>query len=259
MTFAARPMYFPHVWLRKRPSLRMAPPASRQSVCCPMDDVRPVASSCANLKTLERARPRPSSSIERVRTPTMVDLPLSTFPMTATRTSGGGGSPLATGASLRTSTSAAKPGSAPGAAPRPSTWRGPRSTLDAAPRASASSATILRHSSSCSRVSAAGPCPSGVPSSSTTSRTSSSSGAASSSACCIIVRQSSAPGQAAEPEGTWMLASPCGVKSDAVSEHSPACCASALASILSDGLPSPPSSSSKLMPSTQLAASRPAA
>eukprot|EP00955_Chlamydomonas_euryale_P029287 308833-Chlamydomonas_euryale.AAC.1 len=54
----------------------MAPPASRQSVCCPMDDVRPVASSCANLKTLERARPRPSSSIERVRTPTMVDLPL---------------------------------------------------------------------------------------------------------------------------------------------------------------------------------------
>ena len=37
--------------------------------------------------TFERARPRPSSSMPRVSTPTSVLLPLSTLPMTATRTS----------------------------------------------------------------------------------------------------------------------------------------------------------------------------
>ncbi len=40
--------------------------------------------------TFERAKPRPSSSMDRVSTPTMVDLPLSTLPMMATRTSMGG-------------------------------------------------------------------------------------------------------------------------------------------------------------------------
>jgi len=38
------------------------------------------------LNTLARARPRPSSRMERVSTPTSVDLPLSTLPITATRT-----------------------------------------------------------------------------------------------------------------------------------------------------------------------------
>ena len=58
-----------------------------QRLCCPMEDVRPVASSCPCLNTLERAKPRPSSRMDRVRTPTMVDLPESTLPMTATRIS----------------------------------------------------------------------------------------------------------------------------------------------------------------------------
>lgn len=49
----------------------------------------PVLSSWPCLNTFERAKPRPSSSTERVSTPTMVDLPESTLPMTATRTSSG--------------------------------------------------------------------------------------------------------------------------------------------------------------------------
>ena len=60
-----------------------------QRLCWPMEEVLPVASSWWCLKTLERARPRPSSSMDRVSTPTMVLLPESTFPMMATRTSMG--------------------------------------------------------------------------------------------------------------------------------------------------------------------------
>ena len=58
-----------------------------QRLCCPMEDVRPVASSWPCLNTLDRAKPRPSSRMDLVSTPTMVDLPESTFPITATRIS----------------------------------------------------------------------------------------------------------------------------------------------------------------------------
>lgn len=48
------------------------------------------ASRPLTLNTLARARPRPSSSMLRVSTPTSVLLPLSTLPITASRTSMGG-------------------------------------------------------------------------------------------------------------------------------------------------------------------------
>ncbi len=46
----------------------------------------PSQSPSRRARTLERARPRPSSSMDRVSTPTMVLLPESTLPMMATRT-----------------------------------------------------------------------------------------------------------------------------------------------------------------------------
>ncbi len=62
--------------------------------------------------TLDRARPLPSSRMERVSTPTMVDLPLSTLPMMATRTSSG---PCGPGR-CRSSTSAVQQSTAGGGA-----------------------------------------------------------------------------------------------------------------------------------------------
>ena len=44
-------------------------------LCCPMEEVRPVDSSWPCLNTLLRADPRPSSSMLRVSTPTIVDFP----------------------------------------------------------------------------------------------------------------------------------------------------------------------------------------
>ena len=52
-----------------------------------MLEVRPFFNSCSKLKTFDLAAPRPSSMIPLVRTPTSVLLPLSTFPITAMRTS----------------------------------------------------------------------------------------------------------------------------------------------------------------------------
>ena len=54
----------------------------------PTLDVRPLSISCLWRNNDTRARPRPSSRAPRVRTPNVVDLPLSTFPTTAQRTSG---------------------------------------------------------------------------------------------------------------------------------------------------------------------------
>lgn len=62
---------------------------SRQRLCCPIADVRPDSSSWECLKTFDRAPPRPLSSTLRVSTPTIVDLPESTLPITATRSSSG--------------------------------------------------------------------------------------------------------------------------------------------------------------------------
>mmetsp|Transcript_22624 Transcript_22624/g.89810 ORF Transcript_22624/g.89810 Transcript_22624/m.89810 type:complete len:243 (+) Transcript_22624:1488-2216(+) len=50
-------------------------------------EVRPFDCSCLCLKTSERAAPRPSSRPPEVRTPMRVDLPESTLPIMATRTS----------------------------------------------------------------------------------------------------------------------------------------------------------------------------
>lgn len=61
----------------------------KHRLCWPIADVRPVAPSWSCLNTFERAEPLPSSSIDRVSTPTIVLFPESTFPMTATRTSRG--------------------------------------------------------------------------------------------------------------------------------------------------------------------------
>ena len=49
----------------------------------PIDEVLPLATSWLKLKTDFLAEPRPSSIIDFVRTPTSVDLPESTLPMTA--------------------------------------------------------------------------------------------------------------------------------------------------------------------------------
>lgn len=64
------------------------PEGAKPRISMPTLDVRPVSSSCLCRKRPTRARPRPSSSTPRVRTPNVVDLPLSTLPTTAHRTSG---------------------------------------------------------------------------------------------------------------------------------------------------------------------------
>ena len=50
----------------------------------PTDEVRPVSTSCLCRKSFCRATPRPSSSTPCVSTPSSVDLPASTLPVTAT-------------------------------------------------------------------------------------------------------------------------------------------------------------------------------
>lgn len=77
------------------PSAPVAPPgstafpfSSNPRISMPTLLVRPLSTSCLCLKRLTRALPRPSSSPPRVRTPSVVDLPASTLPRTAMRSSG---------------------------------------------------------------------------------------------------------------------------------------------------------------------------
>ena len=70
-TLAARLTYSEHVLFLNMASFSTAPAESRHRLCCPIADVRPEAPSWLCLNTLERAAPRPSSSIARVSTPTM--------------------------------------------------------------------------------------------------------------------------------------------------------------------------------------------
>lgn len=65
-----------------------SPFASNPRISIPTLLVRPLSSSCLCRKRLTRARPRPSSRPPRVSTPSVVDLPASTLPTTAMRSSG---------------------------------------------------------------------------------------------------------------------------------------------------------------------------